>query len=392
MLAYCLEGREAPDALVDPLLDAACSPELFRTVIERLADLFEPRLCLVYARLFARIMARVLPEFDAEDLFARYLRVRRPRVFDGPAPERVYVLSRVTLGADIAVTSVFLEAARRRFPRARVFLAGGAKSAQLFEGAEWLAHLPVAYPRGGSLEQRLEARHGLREQLSTAGALVIDPDSRLTQLGLLPVCAESAYLFFESRGYGGEGDENLGTLARRWCREVLEVDAGAAPLRPPPVALDVPENSAAVSLGVGDNAAKRLDAGFEAGLLRELGARFGSIVIDRGLGADEGARVDQAMAASGIARERFVVWNGSFAEFVALLSRCRFYAGYDSAGQHAAGACGIPLMTIFAGYASERMLARWRPTGPAVTVIAVREPGDSEGILRQVRECLGGIR
>ncbi|HCC58666.1 MAG TPA: hypothetical protein DEQ47_15695 [Solibacterales bacterium] len=388
MLAYCLEGRDVPDALLDPLLDAECSPELFRTVIERLADLFEPRLCLVYARLFSRIMARALPEFDAGELFARYQRVRVPQVFEGAEPEQVYVLSRVTLGADIAVTSVFLEAARRRFPRARVFLAGGAKSAQLFEGAPWIEHLPVNYPSGGSLAQRLEARHALQDELSAPGALVIDPDSRLTQLGLLPVCAEPEYLFFESRAYGGDGDENLGTLARRWCREVLSVDVNSAVLQPRPVAMDVMKDSAAVSLGVGDNAAKRLDGAFEAGLLRELGQRFASIVIDRGLGTDEGARVDHALAASGLAPERFVIWNGSFAGFVSLLARCRFYAGYDSAGQHAAAACGVPLVTIFKGYASERMLARWRPAGPGVTVIPVREPDDSETILQRVRERL----
>lgn len=385
VLAYCLEGREVPDALLDPLLDAECSPELFRTVIERLADLFEPRLCLVYARLFSGIMERALPAFDAHKLFERYLRVRVPRVFNGNDPKRVYVLSRVTLGADIAVTGVLLEAVRTRFPGARVFLAGGAKSAELFPGIE---HLALEYPRGGSLAQRLGAYHALREQLSTGGALVIDPDSRLTQLGLLPVCDEQDYLFFESRGYGGDGDENLGTLARRWCREVFGVQVSGVALAPPRVAIDVPENSAAVSLGVGDNAAKHLDADFEAGLLGALAGRFDAIVIDRGLGADEGSRVDRAMAASGVAPERFVVWNGSFAGFVSLLSRCRFYAGYDSAGQHAAAARGVPLVAIFAGYANQRMLERWTPDGPSVTVIAVDEYHDAATTLGRVERCL----
>ena len=33
--------------------------------------------------------------------------------------------------------------------------------------------------------------------------MVIDPDSRLTQLGLIPVCDDSRYFFFESRAFGG---------------------------------------------------------------------------------------------------------------------------------------------------------------------------------------------
>ena len=37
------------------------------------------------------------------------------------------------------------------------------------------------------------------------------------------------------------------------------------------------------------------------------------------------------------------------------------YVGYDSAGQHVAAASGTPLISIFAGYPSERMFQRWRP-------------------------------
>ena len=35
--------------------------ELFRIVVERLADLFEPRLCSVYAELFSEVIARRIP-------------------------------------------------------------------------------------------------------------------------------------------------------------------------------------------------------------------------------------------------------------------------------------------------------------------------------------------
>ena len=59
-------------------------------------------------------------------LVARYERVRRPRpVTWKPAP--VFVLSRVTLGADVAVTSVLLDAAKQAFPDARNRLRGPAQ-------------------------------------------------------------------------------------------------------------------------------------------------------------------------------------------------------------------------------------------------------------------------
>ncbi len=69
--------------LLDGLLDAEGADALIRIVVERLADLFEPKLVDVYAALFSEVIARVLPEFTADQLLARYQRVRQPRVFAG---------------------------------------------------------------------------------------------------------------------------------------------------------------------------------------------------------------------------------------------------------------------------------------------------------------------
>jgi ADP-heptose:LPS heptosyltransferase len=72
-------------------------------------------------------------------------------------------------------------------------------------------------------------------------------------------------------------------------------------------------------------------------------------------------------------------WRGSFAALVAAIAASRLYVGYDSGGQHAAAACGTPLVTVFAGFASLRMFARWYPAGPGPKeVVAVQdaEPGE----------------
>jgi hypothetical protein len=115
LLGHCLAGTPYPERWLDDLIEADGSRALFRVVVERLADLFEPRLCQVYADLFSEVIARRIPGLHAEHLLARYERVRRPRKFDrDPAAIRnVFVLSRVTLGADVAVTSVGV--IRRRF-------------------------------------------------------------------------------------------------------------------------------------------------------------------------------------------------------------------------------------------------------------------------------------
>src|SRR5229473_3652023 len=53
LLEHCMAGRPWPEHLLDGLVADAGNRALFRTVVERLGDLFEPRLCRVYAELFS---------------------------------------------------------------------------------------------------------------------------------------------------------------------------------------------------------------------------------------------------------------------------------------------------------------------------------------------------
>ncbi len=356
LLECCLDEHPWPAHVLDDLLAYGGDRELFRVVVERLADLFEPRLCPVYAELFCDVIARHTG-LHATHLAARYGRVRRPRVFDRDpnSIQNVFVLSRVTLGADVAVTSVILDAAKQRFPQATIWFAGPMKSWELFAADARLRHLPVAYGRGGTLEERLSIWPHMREALSVPDSIVIDPDSRLTQLGLLPVCSEEDYYFFESRSYGADGEAPLSLLARRWAAETF----GIAEARPYiSTDLEVAEFAATVSFGVGENAAKRVSDAFEAGVLRRLPR---PVLIDKGAGGEEAERVERAVAAA--VGEGIVMWDGSFAGFAAHIRRSKLFVGYDSAGGHVAAACGIPMISIFAGAVSERMFQRWRPTG-----------------------------
>jgi hypothetical protein len=229
LLDHCLEARPWPENLLADLIACGGDRELFRIVVERLADLFEPRLCSVYAELFSEVIAR-RAGLHAQHLVARYNRVRRPRVLDRDPDsiENVFVLSRVTLGADVAVTSVILDAAKQRFPSATIWFTGPKKSWELFAADSRLRHLPVAYGRGGTIDDRLSVWPQLREAVCVPHSVIIDPDSRLTQLGLLPICREEDYYLFESRSYGGDSDAPLTVLARRWVAETF----GVAQARP----------------------------------------------------------------------------------------------------------------------------------------------------------------
>ncbi len=381
-LDACLEGR-APAELPAALIDDPGGEALFGIFAEGLADRFDPVLCQDYLRLFAKAVERVWPRADADSLIARYQRVRQTRPVDFEPP-RVFVLSRVTLGADVAVTSVLMDAAKRRFPNAEIVFAGPAKNFEMFAGDPRVCHLSLAYRRG-ALGERLSLWPELARAIAQPDALVIDPDSRLTQLGLLPVCPDERYRFFESRAYGGGSAKALPELAAEWAFETLGV-AGAKPY----LALENPEprgSHIAVSFGVGENPAKRLPDPFEEELLRMLAASGAAIHIDKGAGGGEAARVTRAVERSG-ARATF--WDGSFAGFARIIASARLYLGYDSAGQHAASASGVPLISIFAGFPSERMFHRWRPCAAGATVIRVdaRRPQEA---LERVRAALSGL-
>ena len=75
-------------------------------------------------------------------------------------------------------------------------------------------------------------------------------------------------------------------------------------------------------------------------------------------------------------------WDGSFAGFAAIIAGSSLYVGYDSAGQHVAAACGVPLISIFAGFPAPRMFERWRPVGPGCKVIRVDVPEPTETLAR----------
>ncbi len=409
---------------------AATSRVLFRDVVEVLGDSFDPALCDLYVDLFSRVIAaarrdpglsavdQLLNSFGLttdEEILRRANRVRRPTAFDlarRDAVRKVLVPSRVTLGADIAVTSVVLRKMKDVFPHAEIVLLGGVKAGAFFASDSRVHLSEIAYARGGSLRDRLGAWPALVDLvrreidgLTPEEYIVVDPDSRLTQLGLLPLVPdESRYYFFESRSFPAEGSACIGELTGKWLDDMF--GAGSHPSLP---YVGLPEEDlqrgialisvaagrplVAVNLGVGDNPAKRVVDPFEAELLSLLHARGYAIVLDQGAGEEELARTSKlirGLQESGASGSRLDdtpnaiadvnVWQGSLNGFAGYIAAANLYIGYDSAGGHLAAALGVPGIDIFAGASSPRMLERWTPWGAApASVIAVeagRSPAD----------------
>lgn len=358
ILDRCLKGQPVPDPMLEEAVALDDGRALLSEVIEPLGDLFKPRLSLAYSLLFMKVIEHVAPELRP--------RLRRPPSTPFPvSAERVYVLSRITLGADVAVTSVLLDAAKRRYPDARIVFVGPRKNYELFESDPRVEHFPAPYARSGSLRDRIAASASLWFD----DGVVIDPDSRLTQLGLIRVCSDDQYCFFESRAFGGDSMARLPDLAAQWAE-----DRSAQPYVAPSAAEgDAPEIT--VSLGVGENLSKCIDGTFERELMESLRGR--DVLVDLGGSTEERARVEAVL------QPGMRTHDGSFAAFAAQVARAKLFIGYDSAAGHVASACGVPLVSIAAGFANERMAARWRPLGTVVRT--------GQDALHSVREALASF-
>ena len=429
------ELATSPDASVA----LAASGAIFGGVAEFLADRFEPSLCDLYVRFFSRVVdyCRRLPEGQAlddclggfglrseQDLLDRAHGVRhaaaREEINKTPL-KKILVLSRVTLGADVAVTSIVLDRMKRLSTRAEIVLLGGPKTAALFASDGRIQAVDVDYQRSGTLLERLNAWTSLVQVveaqlsgLSEEQYLIVDPDSRLTQLGLLPLTRDDrGYRFFESRSYQAERPDPLSILTGEWLNEVFGPgDEPAYPfvrlaaretLRGASLRRSIREPLASVNLGAGDRAAKRVGDPFEKDLLLSLLEKGYRVVLDRGAGDEELRRskrltdslVEEGVTVGNVPRHQprdgppagVMVWEGSLSGFAGYVSASDLYVGYDSAGGHVAAALGRPVVTVFAGATTERMMERWSPWGRNRTgVVAVRGGSTPDEVLERVRE------
>jgi ADP-heptose:LPS heptosyltransferase len=131
-----------------------------------------------------------------------------------------------------------------------------------------------------------------------------------------------------------------------------------------------------MSFGVGENPAKRVGDTFEAQLVGHVSRAGMHVLIDQGAGGEEAERVSRAIANSKVPADRVRIFSGPFGQFAAAIAKSDLYIGYDSAGQHVAAACAVPLLSIFAGYPSERFFARWRPLSAATAEVIKVQPSD----------------
>jgi ADP-heptose:LPS heptosyltransferase len=393
---------------------------LFGIIVESLCDDFEEMQSAAYNRLMSFILdfCRNLPHGEAlgcrmqqfnmngfEDLYRRIERLRKTscNYRELPAePKKILVLSRVTIGADVAVVSVLVQRLARTYPDSELVVIGGDKVNAMISGHPRVRTRTVSYARRGGLMERLLSWFKVLEVvddelagLSQDQVLVADPDSRLSQLGVLPLVADSSYLFFNSRSsHSYPLNLSISEMVNYWYNQVTAERDSCTPavwLQPSVIgqarkAVDRLRDSGvkrvvSVNLGVGGNARKRVDDEFEQMLIIELLKEPSTVVLlDKGFGHEELERSNMLLQAainagckvsgtdfgsleSVSTDARLVGVAAGIDEAAALIGCSDEFIGYDSACQHIAAAQGIATYTIFAGSNNTRFVRRWCPSG-----------------------------
>ncbi len=355
-----------------------------------------------------------------ESFLSRYKDLTRPRGLseeDREQIKKVFILSRVTLGADIAITSLILSQCKDSLPNAKIHLVGPDHLRHLFHD-ESVKHLLFPYDRDWSLLEKMAAWPKLfkliskeTKSLAPKEILLFDPDTRLSQLGLLPLAPTSSTFYFCSRK--DQTDTlSLPEITNSWLKEIFPDTSATIPHchikaevldQCQRVLSHSPPNTFKIfiNFGVGNDTKKRLPDPFEEELLSALLYNKETLIIlDSGKGTNEEERAKRLMAkiaemgykTAELGNDNYVLnkidfdhgvvrFTGKIDSVVGLVRHSDLFIGYDSCGQHLATSTETPTIICFAGAPNKRFLERWQPGnhhGKTTTLIIDHNPLSSQ--------------
>ncbi len=434
-----------------PLVAKAATSAIFGCIIEALSDDFSDHgvrignLVLIRILQFIRAtpagaeLDQLLDAFgfiDAATLLDRYQRIRQaPPLTESQlrSVKKIIVLSRVTAGADIAITNVIIQRLRKRLSEAELVLVGPAHLAEIFAFVANCRHRNFIYKNDGSLFDKmtswprlLEITQDEQHGHQPGEVLLFDPDTRLSQLGLLPLVPDNCTCYFPSRASqtGREATQNLSFLTNHWLNHLLGEDLTWRPnlvfQREGEGYHDFCQSLhrqgcrlvLTINFGVGNDPRKKVHGNFEADLIQALLALPNTIVIlDTGRGglkdqwiADHLARVqnqgwpavcltdaeinNQAVAFG----HGLIIFKGALGSLGKMIDAADCFIGYDSCGQHLAAATSTPSIIVFAGAPSTRFIQRWSPDTAGNLTIPVDGPtATAQEISSLIKQIAKGV-
>ncbi len=434
-------GSSLPNlALIDQLCHLAFSKDkevalsatktIFNGIIEFLCDDFSDKGVTTCNLVLTRILdfIRNLPEgsslhallndfgfSSSEDILNRYQKIAQLRPMSNSAKQavkKILILSRVTAGADIAITSVITYRLGLSFPKAEIVLIGPAHLSELNTSQANIRFVNYIYRNNSNLFDKMTSWPHLlkiaqRESQGFAPqeVLLFDPDTRMTQLGLLPLLPDKQTYYFPSRASVSKdhASSNLSKLTNHWLNQLLDENISRTPVLTLPsegsgyntFCRQLKKNSCkfvvTINFGVGNDPRKKIPGAFEEDLIKTLLQPEDIIVVlDTGRGPLENQRAQyhlNLLQAKGISTDcireseikvkkltlthGLISFKGSLGSLGKMIDASDCFIGYDSCGQHLAAATGTPEVIIFAGAPSQRFINRWSPLGPSNTCIPV---------------------
>ena len=408
---------------------------VFADVVQPLADRFEDDSYDVHAAFMAEAVhapgSPITADIEGlgyahpQDLIERYGMLRSEALEKTVVYEdilKVVVLSRVEIRADVAITSTILQCANIAFRSAELDLVAPKENAYLIGIPYRMNRKIVSYPRDGPLANRLLAWKRVRDKVRASIEdfqpgewLVVDPDSCITQNGLLPLTDDGYVRFFDSRSYAEGERAPIAELAADWCG--LWFFWGGIEAQPfvaqrfgncsggSFLSSSLRKRIAGVSFAVDGKESARLGGDFEDALLELLRKRGYWTVLDCGRNeADAAVAAERVHAFRGSTNHltviddarhnqaRLMACKATPATFGGWVSRASVYVGYDSAMSHVVATFFVPVIQVSAGAPNEMYRARWTPVSDAEVVsISAKGPEDGPGILKRIETALERI-
>lgn len=433
----------------DPHLNNPGAEALFGIIVESLCDDFEELQTTTYNMVMTQVISfcRNLQSgtkldtrlkdfniFSQKDLLNRIEKIRNTGNLlpESKTIKKIILLSRVTIGADVAITSVIVQRLTKHFSKAEIIIIGSGKLKEIYEGNQEIRIKEVPYARRGGLVPRLSSWHLVLDiiqdetsALSPENFILIDPDSRLSQLGIMPYVSPENYFFFDSRSHSVLNNKlSMVELVNVWLDKITgkrdfaypEVWAKKDDLEQAKKFCSVLKNNGAkniivINFGVGGNERKKVGKDLEAKLLLTLLQEPDTVILlDKGFGSKE--LKNTYFLLKSVENHEYSTFHASIEQFgtnnikhgvigvecrigqiAALIANSDEFIGYDSACQHIAAALNIPCLTIFAGSNNMRFIRRWSAYGKKsshiVHVDTLTNPAkiDTNGLITRIKHA-----
>lgn len=420
-VAQCIDFLTENTNNRDIYVYSAALHAIFSNLIEWSNDQFIPHLrensdrimarVVWSSRLFSPHISSHLRECGIQDDRALWER-QQALAFDESVikktPKCVGIFSRVTYGADILLTSIVIRHVIKRWPDVDVVVLGDRCIAGLFEGVKTVDVEDIKYPRRGLLVDRILSVLRIEQVLKEYEMdLIINPDSRLDQLGLVPFRCNIPMLLWHPTCPLNQTSGSLAVSIDKWLSRRL----GTIPSCRPGIFFSkifqqcasqwkniFGPNTIAVKLHHGGKPSKGLPFEYEIKLLERLASCGWRILLSKGTGIREEMESNDLVHKLGweywdvqendhgksrlirfgetnIDECKLVRFYGSLPGWAAAVNGCGMALNYDSVGQHIAAALNVNSVVVFRDFPNERFIQAWTPPSKAVVKV-VRLDGD----------------